>query len=287
MNTIYKEGPQENWSNIPMMFMGTFQNRDFDLLLKNVQIGIENGVTGFDTAPSYRTEDILGKVIKRVLADGIVERSDLFVSDKIDAWQMQKNNGNVRSFVIDALQKMQLSYFDLILIHWPIPEYLYSTFKSLSELKKEGLIRNTGVCNVRLGHLKRIQSNVGVLPDFIQNEIHPLNTCDEVVKWCNEKDIKIMAYSPLCRMNSKIIESSTLKELSVKYNKTIGQIILRWHLERGVIPVFMSHNPKRIVENTEIRDFSLEKGDIERINAMNENYKIFLESNGCPGYEIH
>ena len=267
--------------------MGTFQNKDFEMLLNNVRVGIQNGVFGFDTAPSYKTERLLGTVLKTLITKEVVKREYLFVSDKIDAWQMQAGNGNVRSCVVDALQKMQLSYFDLILIHWPIPEYLYSTIKSLSELKKEGLIRNTGVCNVRLGHLKRIQSNVGVLPDFIQNEIHPLNTCDEVVKWCNEKDIKIMAYSPLCRMNSKIIESSTLKELSVKYNKTIGQIILRWHLERGVIPVFMSHNPKRIVENTEIRDFSLEKGDIERINAMNENYKIFLESNGCPGYEIH
>ncbi len=267
--------------------MGTFQNKDFEMLLNNVRVGIQNGVFGFDTAPSYKTERLLGTVLKTLITKEVVKREDLFVSDKIDAWQMQAGNGNVRSCVVDALQKMQLSYFDLMLIHWPIPEYLYSTFKSLSALKEEGVIRNIGLCNVRLGHLKRIQSNVGVLPDFIQNEIHPLNTCDEVVKWCNEKDIKVMAYSPLCRMNAKILESTTLKELSSKYNKTIGQIILRWHLERGIIPIFMSHNPKRIAENTEIRDFSLEKGDIERINAMNENYKIFLESNGCPGYEIH
>lgn len=271
----------------PWIFMGTFQNKDFEMLLNNVRVGIQNGVFGFDTAPSYKTERLLGTVLKTLITKEVVKREDLFVSDKIDAWQMQAGNGNVRSCVVDALQKMQLSYFDLMLIHWPIPEYLFSTFKSLSALKEEGVIRNIGLCNVRLGHLKRIQSNVGVLPDFIQNEIHPLNTCDEVVKWCNEKDIKIMAYSPLCRMNAKILESTTLKELSSKYNKTIGQIILRWHLERGIIPIFMSHNPKRIAENTEIRVFSLEKGDIERINAMNENYKIFLESNGCPGYEIH
>ena len=267
--------------------MGTFQMKDFDLFLKNAQTGIQNGVFGFDTAPSYKTETLLGNTLKSLITKEVVKREDLFISDKIDAWQMQEGNGNVRIYVKDALQKMQLNYFDLLLIHWPIAEYLYSTLRSLLEMKEDGLIRNIGVCNVRLGHLKRIQSNVGILPDFIQNEIHPLNNCDEVVNWCHENQIHIMAYSPLCRMNKKIIESPTLKELSIKYNKTIGQIILRWHLERGVKPVFMTHNPKRIAENTAIRDFTLDKSDMERINAMNENYKIFLESNGCPAYEIH
>ena len=267
--------------------MGTFQNRDFDLLLNNVQTGIQNGVLGFDTAPSYKTEGLLGEVIKKLITKGIVKREDLFISDKVDAWQMQKGNGDVRKYVVDALQKMQLSFFDLILIHWPIADYLYPTLRNLLEMKEEGLIRNIGVCNVRLGHLKRIQSHAGIIPDFIQNEIHPLNICEEVVNWCNDKNIKIMAYSPLCRMNEKILESPVLKKLSVKYNKSVGQIVLRWHLERGVIPVFMTHNSKRIVENTAIRDFSLEKEDIEEINMMNENYKIFLESNGCPAYEIH
>lgn len=274
-------------NKIPWIFMGTFQNKDFDLLLNNVQIGIQNGVFGFDTAPSYKSEGVLGKVLKTLITKDVVKREDLFISDKVDAWQMQENNGEMSKYVQDALNKMYLDYLDLVLVHWPIPEYLYATLHSLNDLKEKGLIRNIGVCNVRLGHLKRIQSNVGILPDFIQNEIHPLNNCDEVVNWCNENNIKIMAYSPLCRMNKKIMESPILQELSTKYNKSIGQIILRWHLERCVIPVFMSHNPKRIVENTSIRDFSFDKSDIVRINTMNENYKIFLESNGCPGYEIH
>lgn len=273
--------------NTPWIFMGTFQNRDFDLLLNNVQIGIENGVFGFDTAPSYKSEGILGNVLNTLIAKGIVKREELFISDKVDAWQMQEGNGEMTKYVQDALTKMHLDYLDLVLVHWPIPEFLYATMHSLKELKEKGLIRNIGVCNVRLGHLKRIQSNVGFLPDFIQNEIHPLNTCDEVVNWCNDNGIKIMAYSPLCRMNKKIIESPILKELSIKYNKTIGQIVLRWHIERGIMPVFMSHNPKRILENTTIRDFSLDESDVQRISAMNENYKIFLESNGCPGYEIY
>lgn len=274
-------------SIIPWIFLGTFQNKNFDLLLNNVQIGIQNGVLGFDTAPSYKSESVLGKVIETLIKKEVVKRDDLFISDKVDAWQMQENNGEMSKYVKDALYKMHLDYLDLVLVHWPIPEYLYATIRSLNELKEKGLIRNVGVCNVRLGHLKRILSNVGILPDFIQNEIHPLNTCDEVVKWCNDNNINVMAYSPLCRMNTKILESATLKELSVKYNKTIGQIVLRWHLERGVKPVFMTHNPKRIEENTTIRDFSLEKCDIESINTLNENYKIFLESNGCPAYEIH
>lgn len=274
-------------SQIPWIFMGTFQNRDEDLLLKNVQTGINCDVLGYDTAPSYKSEKILGKVLNTLMEQKVVKREQLFISDKIDAWQMQEGNGDVSIYVKDAMQKMRLNYFDLLLIHWPIPEYLYSTFRSLLKMKELGLVRHIGVCNARVGHLKRIETNVGVLPDFIQNEIHPLNTCDEVVDWCNDKDIKVMAYSPLCRMDKKILENNALKDLSVKYNKTIGQVVLRWHLDRNVIPVFMTHNSKRISENTSIRDFSLEKSDVRRINEMNENYKIFLESNSCPSYEIH
>ena len=79
---------------------------------------------------------------------------------------MQENDGEMSKYVQDALNKMNLDYLDLVLVHWPIPEYLYATICSLNELKEKGLIRNIGVCNVRLGHLKRIQSNVGILPDF-------------------------------------------------------------------------------------------------------------------------
>ncbi|MBQ9204533.1 MAG: aldo/keto reductase [Prevotella sp.] len=272
---------------LPWIFMGTFQNRDYDLLLENVREGLHCNVMGYDTAPSYKSEKSLGKALKTLISEEVVKREDLFVSDKIDAWQMQEGNGDVRVYIKEALREMQLSYFDLILIHWPIADYLFPTLKCLLGMKEEGIIRNLGVCNVRLGHLKRIHSNIGILPDFIQNEIHPLNTCDEVVDWCNENHVSMMAYSPLCRMNVKISESLLLKELSAKYNRSIGQIILRWHLERGVIPVFMTHKPKRIAENTAIRDFTLDKNDVERISMMNENYKIFLESNGCPAYEIH
>lgn len=140
----------------PWIFMGTFQNRDYDLLLENVQAGLNCNVMGYDTAPSYKSEKSLGKVVKTLITQEKVKREELFISDKIDAWQMQEGNGDVRVYIEDALQKMQLSYFDLILIHWPIAEYLYPTYKCLLNMKEEGLIRNIGVCNVRLGHLQRI-----------------------------------------------------------------------------------------------------------------------------------
>jgi diketogulonate reductase-like aldo/keto reductase len=153
-------------------------------------------------------------------------------------------------------------------------------------LYEEGIVKNIGVCNVRIGHLKRMEAFQKIKPNYIQIERHPLHTCSTLINFCKDHSIKVQAYSPLCRMIPSIKESPLLNSLKEKYHKKdIGQIILRWHLQTGSIPVFTSRNSNRINSNLDIFDFQLDKIDIDSINRMNNNYKIFLESTGCPGYE--
>jgi len=150
-------------------------------------------------------------------------------------------------------------------------------------LKEEGKVKAIGICNVRVRHLEDY-ANKSIIPDFVQIERHPLNTCHEEVSYCHEHNIHIMAYSPLGRMLADIRKSETLKSIAESHGKTIGQVILRWHIDTGVIPVFGTRKEKRLKENTDLNDFSLSQDEISQIEEMNSNTKIFLESWGCPKY---
>lgn len=267
----------------PSIIIGTFGNTCFTELYNVVEAGISHGISAFDTAPSYGTEGMLGKVLRHCIDTYHLNRSQLFVSDKIDAWQMQKYNGKIDSLVKKTIIDMGIQYLDILFIHWPIEEYLPQTWENMKLLKENGLVKEIGICNVRRRHLEKWKL-VGISPKNVQIERHPLRTCQEDVAYCKDNGIKVYSYSPLCRMHQSLRRSEILQSLSAKYNKSIGQIILRWHLDSGTIPVFMSKNPLRIKENVDILGFSLTQEEISVINTLNCNYKIYLESWGCPGF---
>lgn len=260
----------------PNMVIGTYKMPSFEVMESVVHCCFENNIAAFDTAPSYGTESMLGKAIQENC-----NGHNFFCSDKIDAIQMYE--GKIKEHVEGRLQMMSLDSFDLLLIHWPLPQYLERTWQQMQELKDEGKIKKIGICNVRVRHLEKFAKE-NIVPDYIQIERHPLNTCDEELAYCKDNHIKVMAYSPLGQMLPKIKTSSVLNELAKKYSKNVGQIILRWHIDSGVIPVFGTTKPKRLKENIDIRDFKLSQDEIASINGMNENLKIFLESWGCPKF---
>ena len=268
---------------IPQIILGTFQNKRYEDLLGVVDAAISNGCMAFDTAPSYGTEIDLGRALHTCMEKYGMKRNELYVSDKVDAWQMIKHKGDVRPFVLDAVRKMDMEYMDIVWIHWPIEEYLDNTWKSLTVLKEEGLVKEIGICNVRVRHLQRLNEK-GCLPKFIQIERHPLRTCNAEMEYCNDNNIMVFDYSPICRMHPDLRNSDVLKSISEKYGKNIGQVILRWHVDTGAVPIFMSKKPSRVKENLDIFDFSLTEKEMEIITSLNKNYKIFLESWGCPGF---
>lgn len=265
-------------SNSPKIVIGTFQMPDIKSMERIVQCAFDVGVHAFDTAPSYGTERMLGKALKDVAG---TKRDTFFCSDKIDAVQMYE--GKIREHVENRLQMMHLDYFDLMLIHWPLPQYIERTWKQMLELKSEGKIKSIGICNVRVRHLEHYAS-IDIVPDYVQIERHPLNTCKDEVEYCHNHNIKVMAYSPLGRMLPAIRNSKVLNDLASKYGKNVGQVILRWHLDTDVIPVFGTRKEQRLRENTAINDFHLTQQEIDDIEQMNNNTKIFLESWGCPKF---
>ena len=233
---------------------GASSNKSYEGLFQVVETAVKQGIVHFDTAPSYRTEEILGTVIQKIFRSSGLRREDVFIQTKIDPWQMQE--GGVRGHVELALGRMHLEYFDSLLIHWPVPEYLDDTWKVFCDLYKEGIVRKIGLCNLRARHILHML-DMEIVPQIIQIERNPLRTCAQEIEVCHEYGIEVQAYSPLCKMDERIANSTILMEIARKYKKSIGQIVLRWHLDTGVIPVFTSTKQSRIMEYTDIFSFHL------------------------------
>lgn len=238
-----------------------------------------NGIYKFDTAPSYKTESILGDILYDERIKRSLNRDDLYIQTKIDAWQMQ--DGNIRRFIEQALEKLRVEYLDALLIHWPIPEYIADTWEKMICARKDGLVKKIGICNVRLRQLKQC---ISLSPNIIQIERHPLNTFSDEVLFCNNNKLEIQAYSPLCKMDDRIKNNEIIKRIARKYGKDEGQIVLRWHLDTGVIPIFTTTKTTRVESYASITDFVLTNEEIEDINRLNVNYKMYLESISCPGF---
>ena len=262
---------------------GASSAKEYAELLKLVESAMHCNIRRFDTAPSYGTEEILARVIANVARSLGRAKEEFAIQTKIDAWQMQESNGNVKKYVDDILCKMQMDYIDTLLIHWPVPDYFDVTWETFFALKEAKIVNKIGICNVRMRQLEKLKKQ-NCLPQIIQIERNPLLTCEKEIEFCKENNLIVQAYSPLCKMHEKIGKSKELLNLAEKYQKNVGQIVLRWQLDTGVIPVFTSRKSSRIQEYSNIFDFSLSESDIEIVSNLNINYKMYLESVACPGF---
>lgn len=269
---------------IPDVLIGTFQISDQNIMDSVVKTAIFAGAYGFDTAPSYNTEIMLGSSIASIISEGLVKREDLFIQDKIDAMQMYRfRNHDIKKFVLKQLKKLNTEYLDALLIHWPFRQYFDGTWQQMLSLKEEGYVKQIGVCNIDERGFELLFKNDPSGVDIIQNEISPLNTDSANVDFFLGQHFVIEAYSPLCRMNKMIRDDVGIGEIAKSIHADIGQVILRWHIQRGIHPVFSSHKTERVKNNLTL-DFSLDEDQMKYIDSMNRDYKIFPISHGCPGY---
>ena len=260
---------------------GLSSAKDLSGLTEVCDAAIECGITSFDTAPSYRTEEILSNAIRVVMDRRGVSREQLWIQTKIDPIQMYE--GHVLEYFERKLGTMRLEYVDALLIHWPVYKYFRGSWNSLQLIRKRGLARHIGICNLRIEHLNELKG-IGIVPEILQIERHPLNTFMDEAKFCSDNNIILQDYSPLCKMHPLLNQSALLESLSQKYCRSIGQIILRWHFQTGAIPVFTSKRPSRIREYAQVHGFELLPEDIDKISSLNCNHKLYLESLVCPGF---
>lgn len=256
---------------------------DYPVMKNLVSAGLKIGYRAFDTARDYGNEDVVGRVIKECLAEQGLKREDVFLTTKIG--NSQQTLGNIEEQVDMSLRNLQTDYIDLWLMHWPYPNHYVDTWRKMERIYKSGKVRAIGMANFRIRHFEHLfKEGVDVIPHCVQMELHPLRTAEDIVVYLRERNIAVQAYSPLCRMIPKIRENVSLKAIAAAHGKTVGQVILRWHIQNQTVPVFKSLKPKRLQENFDIFDFALSDEEMKTVSSLDEDYKYHLESTSCPGY---
>lgn len=273
-----------NGVQMPQMVIGT-NWMNYDELYGVMRAGFEAGFKAIDTARDYGNEAVVGKVLHDVLSDMGMKRSDIFVTTKIG--NSQQIRGNIDAQLEISLNNLQTDYIDLWLMHWPYPFHFKRTWKEMQRIyKSTDKVKAIGVANFLVRHFDDLMSHEDseIYPMVNQIEYHPLRTVKSLTDYMDSHHIQLEAYAPLCRLVPQLKESSVFPPLERKYNKTIGQIILRWHIQLGNIPVFKSYNPSRFVENIDVFDFKLTPEEMKSISSLNIDYKYHIESCNCPGY---
>jgi diketogulonate reductase-like aldo/keto reductase len=230
-----------------------------------------------DTAINYGTEKIIGKIINNK-----IPREKIFISTKVEIYQQIEKN--ICSDIRKNLKRLNTDYIDLLLIHWPLKDHYINTYKQMETLINEGLVKSIGVCNCNERYLGELLENCKIRPVVNQIEFHPLCFSKKLLDYCKYNDIQIEAYSPLCKMIPAISQNKTLIEISQQHNKSVSQIILRWHIQNDIIPIFKSTNKERIIENIHVFDFFLHEHEMAAINNLSQDFHFFPPSICCPGY---
>lgn len=260
---------------------GVSSFKDVEGLTQMCSMAVDYGIMAFDTAPSYRTEIILGEALQNILKTKGISRERLHIQTKIDPIQMY--NGHVEDYFKLKLQEMHLDYVDVLLIHWPVYKYFMRTWEEMLAMQAHGLTKRIGICNLRLPHLKELKC-IGIVPEVLQIERHPLNTFQSEVAFCHENGITLQDYSPLCKMHPLLRDNKMLHDMANRYGKSVGSVILRWHIDTGATPIFTSKRPERIRDYADVDSFKLTKADCDSIASLNMNHKLYLESLVCPGF---
>jgi diketogulonate reductase-like aldo/keto reductase len=249
-----------------------------------IAFSIRNGITGFDTSHEYgKSEEYLGKVIKSMRKKEAIKREDIFITTKIG--NGQQYDGNIEAHVNMALHSLKVAYIDLMLLHWPVPDYYIKNWQKLENVYESEKVRAIGLANCTERHLiKLFNSNIKYKPHVVQFEYHPFRTVVNLVKMCNDNNIVIQAYTSLCQMIPLVTENEILKKIAAKYHKSIAQILLRWSIQQDIAPIFRSYNESRIKENSQLFDFDIGEDDMRQIFKLNIDYKYHPESMNCPGF---
>ena len=248
---------------IPQLGFGVFQIPPAETA-QAVTHALDAGYRHIDTAEMYGNERGVGEAIR---ARGL-ERSDVYVTSKL-------NNGfhepdDARRAFEETLATLGFEYVDLFLIHWPLPT-LYdgdfvSTWQTLEEFKSDGRARSIGVSNFQVAHLERLAAETDTVPAVNQIELHPYFQNREVAAYGREHGIATEAWAPIAQ--GKVLDDPTLTEIAGRAGRSVAQVVLRWHIQRGNIVFPKSVTPERIRENFELFDFELAPADVETIDAL-------------------
>ncbi len=248
-------------SKIPQLGFGVFQvppKQTYEV----VEQALEAGYRHIDTAAAYRNEAEVGQAIH---SSGI-ERSEIFLTTK--CWNDDQGYEQAKHAFKASLERLELEYVDLYLIHWPVPAHdrYVETWKAFIDLQGEGLVRAIGVSNFQPGHLERIIAETGVTPAINQVELHPYFQQVGLRHEHEQLGIVTEAWSPLAQ--GAALDDPAIVQIAEARSKTPGQVVIRWHLQLGNVVIPKSVTPARIAENFDVFDFELSDQQMQQIDRL-------------------
>jgi diketogulonate reductase-like aldo/keto reductase len=259
-----------NGVEIPILGFGVFQVKDPAECERSVLDAIETGYRLIDTAQSYMNEEAVGKAIRR----SEVAREDLFITTKL--WIQAKGYEGTKKAFDASLQKLQLDYLDLYLIHQPFGD-VYGEWRAMEELYKEGKIRAIGVSNFQPDRLIDLIIHNEIIPAVNQIETHPFHQQNDTHNILKENNVQIESWGPFAEGKNDIFQNKLLGSIGDKYGKTIAQVVLRWLTQRGVIAIPKSVRKERMAENFNSLDFELSAEEMEAIKTLDTNTSSFFD----------
>ncbi|KAG7312578.1 hypothetical protein JYU34_000878 [Plutella xylostella] len=290
-----------NGLEIPALALGTYLGFDEHGVMTStnkqlrdtVVSALRLGYRHVDTAAVYQTEAEIGEAIAMCVANGTVRREDVFVTTKL--WNTRHGRARVAEALKDSLKKMRLDYVDLYLMHWPVAlneDYSFAsidyldTWRGLEDVQRRGLARSIGLSNFNRQQVARVIKEGSVKPAVLQIEAHPQIVQQDLVTYAQSEGLIIMGFSPLGSLVSRFgmeaggprVDDPTLVEIAAKYNKTTPQVLLRWLIERKIIPIPKTVKQSRLVENLNIFDFHLTPAEVATISAFDSNKRFTFPS---------
>ncbi len=254
-----------NGVDMPYLGLGVYLADNDDEVVDAIHWALETGYRHIDTASIYKNEEGVGKAIR----SSTVQREDIFVVSKV--WNADQGYQNTLKAFEASLDRLQLKYLDLYLIHWPVKGKYNDTWKALEKLYHEKKVRAIGVSNFMQHHLEDLMSVSEIVPMVNQMEFHPHLVQQDLIDFCKQHHIQYEAWSPM--MQGKIFELDILDDLANKYHKTVAQIVLRWNLQKGVITIPKSVKKERIVANANLFDFTISDEDMHYIDALDKHHR--------------
>lgn len=258
-----------NQVKIPCIGYGTYKTENSAEGLQAIKDAIDVGYRHIDTAQGYKNERLVGQAIK----ESGIPREEFFITSKL--WNDNQGYEKTLAAFEETLKQLDTDYLDLFLIHWPIPighdddwkTLNQETWKAFEKLYEDGKVKAIGVSNFLEHHLKNLEETAKIMPMVNQLEFHPKYQQREIVEYCQKHNILVESWGPL--MRGKAFDDPNLIEIAKTSGHSIAQILIRWCMQKGVVPLPKSMKKQRMINNAEVFDFTLSDEEVKRLDNMN------------------